>query len=226
MYISLAVRTLRFVAILFLLGVLVAIYFYPGGNIHDPYQIGYSITHNFLSDLGGYKAHSGELNLVSSFFFNLSMISFSLIGVAFFFIPQLFKEDLITFILAIVGSIFFVLGTFFFAGVGLTPHDINRELHIFFAVNGFRLLIPGSFFYLLVLIRSPISNQYTIFTIFFLLSVVSYVVYQLIGDNPMESQQAMATAASSQKLITLVCVLSIFSLSYAFSSKLNYLNVR
>ena len=52
MYNFFTVTILRFVSIYFVLSVLIASYFYPGGNIHDPLQIGYSFTHNFLSDLG------------------------------------------------------------------------------------------------------------------------------------------------------------------------------
>ena len=72
MYNFWAVTVLRFVALFFVVAVSTAIYFYPGGNIHDAGQLGYSITHNFLSDLGGYQSHSGAVNFLSAFFFNLS----------------------------------------------------------------------------------------------------------------------------------------------------------
>ena len=47
------VKVIRFVTIFFVIAFIIASYFYPGGNIHDPAQLGYSFTHNFLSDLGG-----------------------------------------------------------------------------------------------------------------------------------------------------------------------------
>ncbi len=46
------VKVIRFVTIFFVIAVIAASYFYPGGNIHDSNQLGYSFTHNFLSDLG------------------------------------------------------------------------------------------------------------------------------------------------------------------------------
>ena len=67
MYNLLTVWVLRFVAVFFVVFVVISIYFYPGGNIHDPAQPGYSLTHNFLSDLGGYSSHSGAVNFLSSF---------------------------------------------------------------------------------------------------------------------------------------------------------------
>ncbi len=55
------VSLLRAVAIAFVVAVTIAMLCYPGGNIHNPDQIGYSFTHNFFSDLGGYTAHSLSL---------------------------------------------------------------------------------------------------------------------------------------------------------------------
>ena len=76
MYYFWTVKVIRFVALFFILATIIAAYFYAGGNIHDSSQVGYSLTHNFLSDLGGYKSHSGELNILSGFLFNISMIMF------------------------------------------------------------------------------------------------------------------------------------------------------
>jgi len=70
------VGVLRFVPSFFVIAVCVGIYSYPGGNIHDADQIGYSLTNNFLSDLGGYQSHSGDVNFIASFFFNVGMFLF------------------------------------------------------------------------------------------------------------------------------------------------------
>jgi len=196
-------------------------YLYPGGNIHDPLQTGYSFTHNFLSDLGGMNSRSGESNIVSSYIFNACMISFFLGGIAFLYVPGLFKNDRTNYYLAIIGSMFFFLGASFFAGVGLTPHDLYLDQHIFFAINGFRLMVPAGICYLVVLLRSPIKKSYSLVTLFFLLSTFSYVLYQLLADSPLISMEAMIMQAIMQKLITFVHLLSIFSLSFAFSSQQN-----
>ena len=184
------VKVIRIIPILFTIGILISMYLYPGGNIHDPLQTGYSFTHNFLSDLGGMNSRSGESNIVSSYIFNACMISF-------------------------------FLGASFFAGVGFTPHDLYLDQHIFFAINGFRLMVPAGIFYLVVLLRSPIKKSYSLVTLFFLLSTFSYVLYQLLADSPLISMEAMIMQAIMQKLITFVHLLSIFSLSFAFSSQQN-----
>ena len=150
MYKFWTVDVLRFVTIYFIISVLVSIYFYPGGNIHDPFQVGYSISHNFLSDLGGYKSHSGLPNLISFLIFNFSMVLFTLIGISFLFIPKLFRDDILSFTISIIGSAFLFFGTFFFAGVGFTPYDLYLNEHVFFALNAFRLLVPGLVLYFFV----------------------------------------------------------------------------
>lgn len=214
------VKVIRFIPIVFTIGIVISMYYYPGGNIHDPLQTGYSFTHNFLSDLGGMNARSGESNIVSSYIFNACMISFLLGAIAFLYVPSLFKNDRTNYYLAIVGSMFFFMGACFFAGVGFTPHDLYLDQHIFFAINGFRLMVPAGIFYLVVLLRSPIKKSYSFVTLFFLVSTFSYVLYQLLADSPLMSIEAMIMQATMQKLITFVHLLSIFSLSFAFSSQI------
>jgi hypothetical membrane protein len=217
------VTILRFVTLFFLFCVAIAMYFYPGGNIHDPNQLGYSFTHNFLSDLGGYTARSGDQNFLSSFFFNMGVFCFSAVGVSFLFVPKLFIGDQLGHRLAIAGSCFFVLGMVFFAGVGLTPYDLCTDLHIFFALNAFRLLIPGAFLYVIVIYRSPVKNSFTLITTAYLVSVTGYVIYQLTSGSALDSEIEMVNQASIQKVIVLISIVSTFSLSYAFSSQFKFI---
>jgi len=225
MYKFWTVDVLRFVTIFFTISVFVSMLFYPGGNIHDPFQIGYSISHNFLSDLGGYKSHSGLPNLISFIIFNFSMILFTLIGISFLFIPNLFKEDIISFIISIIGSVFLFFGTFFFAGVGLTPYDLYLNEHIFFALNAFRLLVPGLVLYFFVLIRSNVSKKYSIMIFCLLFFTFFYVVYQIISDSPLTSIEQMVEQAIIQKIITLVNIVCMFFLSFAFSERLKVIKL-
>jgi len=195
-------------------------FFYPGGNIHDPLQEGYSISHNFLSDLGGYKSHSGLPNLTSFLIFNFSMTLFILIGVSFLFIPKLFKDDILSLIISIIGSVFIFFGTFFFAGVGLTPYDLYLDEHIFFALNAFRLLVPGLVLYFFVLMRSNVSKKYLIMIFVLLFFTLSYVVYQIVSDSPLTSIEQMVEQAIIQKIVTFINIICMFFLSFAFSERL------
>ena len=215
------VKVIRFVTIFFVIAVIAASYFYPGGNIHDSNQLGYSFTHNFLSDLGGLESHSGEGNIISSIFFNLSMLFFFFIGISFLFVPILFKENRTTFILAIIGSSFFFVGSMFFAGVGFTPYDVFFDLHVFFALNSFRLMIPASLIYLIVFLRSSLGIRYVSVIASFLFLVTGYVIYLNFGENPLSNKEAMITSATIQKFIALMSVATVFSLSFGFSKRIN-----
>ena len=220
MYKFWTVDVLRFVTIFFTISVFISMLFYTGGNIHDPSQIGYSISHNFLSDLGGYKSQSGLPNFISFLIFNFSMILFILIGISFLFIPKLIKEDIISFIISIIGSAFLFFGTLFVAGVGLTPYDLYLDEHIFFAINAFRLLVPGLILYFFVLIRSGVSKKYAVMIFCLLFFTFLYVVYQIISDSPLTSIEQMVEQAIIQKIITLVNIICMFFLSFAFSERL------
>ena len=215
------VKVIRFVTIFFVIAFIIASYFYPGGNIHDPAQLGYSFTHNFLSDLGGLESHSGEDNIISSVFFNLSMLLFFFIGISFLFVPILFKENKSTFILAIIGSLFFFIGSMFFAGVGFTPYDVFFDLHVFFALNSFRLMIPASLIYLIVFLRSSLSGKYITVITSFLFLVTAYVIYLNFGENPLSDKEAMIVSATIQKFIAFMSVMTVFSLSFGFSKRIS-----
>jgi hypothetical membrane protein len=219
------VKVIRFVPIFFVLASIIAAYFYAGGNIHNPSQVGYSVTHNFLSDLGGFKSHSGKVNILSALLFNISMIMFILVGVSFLFVPRLFKENKTNYFLSILGSIFFFLGTVFFAGVGFTPHDLYLDMHVFFAINAFRFLIPASVLYFTVLLRSSISNKYALAIIVLFLFTFFYVVYQIVSASPLESLEKMVEQATLQKIIALINVVSIFILSFAFEEQIRKLKL-
>ena len=215
-----AVKFIRLVPILCLVGISISIYFYPGGNIHDPLQVGYSVSHNFLSDLGGYKSHSGLPNLISFLIFNFSMVLFTLIGISFLFIPKLFRDDNLSFTISIIGSAFLFFGTFFFAGVGFTPYDLFLNEHVFFALNAFRLLVPGLVLYFFVLVRSNVSKKYSIMIFILLFFTLSYVVYQIVSDSPLTSVEQMVEQAIIQKIIIFVNIICMFFLSFAFSERL------
>ena len=118
--------------------------------------------------------------------------------------------------LALAGSALFFLGTGFFAGVGLTPYDLYLDLHVFFAINAFRFLVPASLLYFIVLLRSSVANRFALVTGVYLVCVVAYVVYQIMGGNPFDSAEEMVRQASIQKLIVIASVVSVFSLSFAF----------
>lgn len=215
-----SVTVLRAVNVAFLVAVTIAILCYPGGNIHNADQVGYSLTHNFLSDLGGYTAQSGAVNFYSAFFFNGGLFLFVAVGVSFLYIPRLFQGDRVNLRIAWLGSVFFLLGTLFFASVGLTPRDLYIDAHLFFALNAFRLMVPATLLYLIVILRSPIDIRYALVTLLYLGAVIGYVIFQLSEANALDNVATMVTQATLQKLIVFASLMNIFSLSFAFQAQL------
>lgn len=211
------VTTLRIVSIFFLACVMIAIPLYPGGNMLDPTQTGYSFSHNFLSELGGNNAQSGEQNFFSAFFFNMGVFAFILVGVSFFFIPRLFTYHRHAYTCAIIGSVLMSLGCLLFAAVGLTPYDLYLKEHLFVAQNAFRFLVPATLFYIIALYLVNIPRVYLAIGITFFVGNVLYVVYQLLFEHPQAGEASLIEAVVIQKIITGLSILNILSFSFAFA---------
>ena len=77
----------------------------------------------------------------------------------------------------------------FFAGVGFTPYDVFFDLHVFFALNSFRLMIPASLIYLIVFLRSSLNIKYVAVIALFLFLVTAYVIYLNFGENPYQTKR-------------------------------------
>ena len=211
------VYIIRIVPIFFVISVGIAMLLYPGGNIHDPNQVGYVFTHNFLSELGRYVTNSGDINFFSQMLFNQAMISYLLVGIGFLFVPHYFKDDPFSYSVAWIGSIFIFIGSLFFAGVGFTPADLYFEPHVFFALNAFRLLVPGTFFYLIVLLRQKMPTFEIASLGFLCLSTIAYVIFQIVSGGPYGSAESMVQQATAQKIIVIINVASMLILSNSFN---------
>ena len=211
------VTVLRIVPIFFIACVMIAIPFYPGGNMLDSSQIGYDFSRNYLSELGGYKAQSGETNFFSAFFFNIGVFAFILVGVSFFFIPKLFVNHRFAYMCALIGSILMVMGCLLFAAVGLTPYDLYLKAHLFVTQNAFRLIVPATLFYLIALYLVNIPKVYLSIGYIFFVSNILYVIYQFLFENPQAGENSLIEGVIIQKIIIALCMLNIFSFSFAFA---------
>ena len=211
------VTVLRIVPIFFIACVMIAIPLYPGGNMLDPSQIGYDFSRNYLSELGGYKAQSGETNFFSAFFFNIGVFAFILVGVSFFFIPKLFVNHRFAYMCALIGSILMVMGCLLFAAVGLTPYDLYLKAHLFVTQNAFRLIVPATLFYLIALYLVNIPKVYLSIGYIFFVSNILYVIYQFLFENPQAGENSLIEGVIIQKIIIALCMLNIFSFSFAFA---------
>jgi len=210
------VSAVRFFPIFFLVCLGLSMIFYPGGTLHDHYTKGYFFTQNFISELGLYKTRLGEEKYISLHLFILAMSGYGVIAISFLKVPMLFKANNLAYRMAAVGSIFFIIGSLFFVGVAFTPADLFFEEHVFFAVNGFRIILPGAFFYLLAFKYMSLPRQYFLIGLVYLLGTLAYVVFQIFAADPRSTADAMIAQVVAQKMIALLSIATIFSFSFAF----------
>ena len=193
---------------LFVILNILAMVFYPGGNIHDPEQIGYVFTRNFFSDLGTTVSYSGAHNTVSCILFNTSLCicGFTFI-VLFYKVKNLFKLKA----LSNLATFFGIMGGVSFIGVAFTPADLLLDPHILFAHGIFRsLLIASILFTILIFKTKDFDNKYGYGFIVFGIMVLAYVLVSELGPNPRSNPTALLIKVISQKILAFWLLLSFY----------------
>ena len=183
---------------------------YPGGTFFNQNHIGYSFTRNFLSDLGRLSTFSLENNFLSSQIFNMSLILVGIVFSAFYFHLQklfvLYKYVPI----ALIGSIFGILGGIFLIIVGLTPADLYFPLHVLSAKWLFRAFFVSSLCYSFVIYHSDfIENKFSVGYVSFALSILLYILISELGPSPRESELALTIQVVSQKIILFIMFFAV-----------------
>tara|TARA_Y100000589_G_C27187875_1_gene643407 strand:- start:3142 stop:3885 length:744 start_codon:yes stop_codon:yes gene_type:complete len=186
----------------------------------------YSITHNFLSQLGSVEvAFHNEINgdykvsnLPSLLLFAsaVSLIGFSMVMFYLNF-EKLFlvvgdtkkalKFSKFTKPIGVVAGVMF-------AGVGLVPHDFNFYLHIFFAHGAFLMLWVVSILHLCAIHNSKfIAIKYSIGYIVFCVLLFFYLLLIFfgpkVGPHIMYLEKDLVLQVVSQKFIVLAFIFSI-----------------
>ena len=226
------VDALRIASVYYVVAVVIAILLYPGGNHIELDQVGYSLHKNFLSELGFHKTMSGDLNFFSSFFWNTAMYMLLLQGIAFLFIPSLFRENRYSFAFACLGTLFMFPACIFFVGVALTPGDIFFDAHIFTTTTAFNLYTVSIFFYVLAFISSSLSNYYTSGAVLLLIAVSVYSYY-LSGYQPIDAikdrelylevytMDLLIFNVVLQKVIISLMIITIITFSFGLNKLIN-----
>ena len=226
------VDALRIASVYYVVAVVIAILLYPGGNHIELDQVGYSLHKNFLSELGFHKTMSGDLNFFSSFFWNTAMYMLLLQGVAFLFIPSLFRENRYSFAFACLGTLFMFPACIFFVGVALTPGDIFFDAHIFTTTTAFNLYTVSIFFYVLAFISSSLSNYYTSGAVLLLIAVSVYSYY-LSGYQPIDAikdrelylevytMDLLIFNVVLQKVIISLMIITVITFSFGLNKLIN-----
>ena len=209
-------------------------YFYPGGTINNPDSIGYDFFRNFLSQLGRTKAYITDdygnqvSNLISFRIWTSGMATTGLIFLIYYlFLPSFFNNHK----LSLIGSGLAIIAAICFIGTGISPVDIivhltDRqgniinvinmfEIHSFFANNIFYFAFPSSLIYSYLIYHSEkIDKIYGLGYYLFSISICIYIFILIFGPSPFKSELGEIIQATSQKLISILWIISTAILSY------------
>jgi len=160
---------------------ILAIIFYPGGNIKDHTTTNFNFLWNTMCDLGADLSLNGESNVVSQIFFRIGMILYLIIFIIFFSTLWLFfKEKKVTKILSSIGLILIVLAGVFYVGVICTigMHPLHNTILIFAPLFEFLAII----LYTIIIFRDKRFlnlNRYT----FLVMSIlaITYMILAISG---------------------------------------------
>jgi hypothetical protein len=189
----------------------VAMLFYAGGTLINPFSPGYYFWGNFFSDLGRVIALSGAPNNISFVIFTTTALILSISFIPFAFaITSFFKSYSKLYLLVRIGSLVCLSSIVFMIGTILTPWDIFAQTHLIFA-NLFNItgVIGIIFFAIAVLYNKDYPNQYAFVYIALLIVGITYTIV-LISIPKSITLDGLIIQASMQKLSQysfLVCFL-------------------
>jgi len=201
----------------FILLLICASTFYPGGTVNNPETIRYIFSENYISDLGRVETPSGVKNVPSVFIFIIALLIMSFSFFLYFYNNYRFYKNKYS-----INSSTFKLGSFFglcfslcFLGVAITPADVNLNDHIIYAEWLFRFLFGCSF--LLFIAFYKINKSTFSLSIGYFLIAFSNGVYILLSDFKLISlifNDVHYANVISQKIITISLILGFVFVGY------------
>lgn len=188
---------------------------YPGGTFRDHSTSGYSLTHNFLSDLGATVAHNGQPNGLGTALF-IASLSILVIGMGGCLVGliRLYSRMPATRSLAIAaGAVAFVVCASFI-GVAVTPEDRALSLHILFTKLAFRAFPLVTLLMALASRADPeVPRRVTAGWVVLTAILAAYVVILDWGPST-RTPTGLVVQVVAQKAVTLSAVLLIVFQTY------------
>ena len=219
---------------------LIAAFFYPGSEkeIINYKNDSYSISYNFLSELGCLKTNTDETNpniiqednFFSMIFFNSALI---LIGITicmfYYHFSKFFKfsnDSRSTKKIANVTSLIGIISGFMFSGVGFVPHDVSFICHVVFANGAFLFLFLVSIFHTVTIyfskkIKNIFSIGYLLFSICLLIYVCIIFLGPKIGPGLVFNEEELILQVVAQKIIVVLFTLAMLTQILAFKKAQN-----
>lgn len=129
---------------------------YPGGTVLDPASPGYSLSHNFLSDLGMTVAYDRLPNRLGAGLFVVSLLALVVgLGHAVTVIARHLSRHPASRRWARSAAVSGLLACVAFAGVAVTPENRAMAVHVAFTQWAFRIMAIAAAFLAVASFRVP-----------------------------------------------------------------------
>ena len=182
----------------------VAMILYPGGTYLDATTEGYQFFYNFFSNLGEWTARNGQINTLSAFLFNSSLMLFALSYFSFFisFLKlevKYVESKWLRFFL--VASISVSILAFIFISV-FSAEETSKFWHLVFVKIAFRTLFFHAVLQTFVVMKTPKFDQFISYTTLgFAVLLFTFLLVMDFGPRALESQEGLFIQVTAQKVI-------------------------
>ena len=197
----------------------IAMLLYPGGTILDSNTVGYHFFYNYFSNLGEWTARNGEINTVSAYLFNSSLIIFAISYFSFFisFIKlevKAINSKLLNVLLVL--SILISILSFVFIAV-FSAEDGSVFLHMVFVKLAFRSLFIHSVLQTYVVFKISEFDQLLSFaSLGFTIILLFFLIIMDFGPSPHSSQNSLFIQVTAQKvMVTSIMIYFFFQIRTA-----------
>src|SRR5262245_47966504 len=187
---------------------------YPGGTPRNPAAVGYSMSHNFLSDLGMTVAYNGQPNgLGAAFFVGSLLVLIVGLGSCLFAITRLQLSDAASRRWARAAAACALLACVGFVGVAFTPENRVMALHVSFTFWAWRFVPLGTGLMALAAFQSTVFPR-RVALIWALVTILlaSYVALMTWGPS-VATADGLLIQVLAQKAATVIVVLAVVYLA-------------
>ena len=182
---------------------------YPGGTTLDARTPGYSISRNFLSDLGRTVAYNGERNYLGASFFVASAVLLNIsLGARLLTIISLYWADRRARQWVLGAAACGLLACGAFVGVAVTPENRVMAIHIRFTMWGWRLAAIVATLMAVAAAKSSFRRRLAV--VWTLLAAVLGGYALLLAWGPsLSSVDGLRTQVLAQKVATVLLTLAL-----------------
>ena len=186
---------------------------YPGGTLFDATTHRYSLSQNFLSDLGMTVAHNGEANRIGAILFVIALLVLVVgLGGSLVGFVRLHSATPQSRPFARLAGVVGLVVCIFFAGVALTPENRLLGLHIFFTRSAWRLFVLVPLLLFVASLRGDVASGVRSAWLFLTVMLAGYVWVLDFGPR-VSAPGGLVTQVTAQKIIAITAILSFVYLS-------------